>query len=112
MAHHETIQPDFGTGEKTLDVYVAGTITCVILTILPFAAVMLKFLSQATTVGIVVACMFAQFIVQLVCFLRLNYHTEQARTNVQSFAFILFMLFVLIAGSIWIMDNLNYNMMH
>ena len=112
MTHHQTIQPDFGAGEKTLDVYVAGTIICVFLTIVPFMAVMWRFLSEATTIGLVVACMFAQFIVQLVCFLRMNYHTEQARVNVQSFAFTLFMLFVVVAGSIWIMSSLQYNMMN
>ena len=112
MSHHEITQPDFGSGEKTLDVYVTGTIVCVILTILPFAAVMTRFLSDATTVGVVVTCMFAQFIVQLVCFLRMNYDTEQAKINVQTFAFTLFMLFVVIAGSLWIMASLSYNMMH
>lgn len=102
---------DYGTGEKRLDVYIAGIITCVFLTIVPFGAVMYPVLSHATTIGLVVTCAVAQFVIQLICFLRLNYDTEQARTNVQSFALTLFILFVIIVGSLWIMTSLHMRMM-
>jgi heme/copper-type cytochrome/quinol oxidase subunit 4 len=48
--------------------------------------------------------------VQLICFLRMNYDTEQARMNVQSFALGLFILFIVVIGSLWIMVNLAYRM--
>lgn len=108
-SHH---QADYGTGQKSLDVYILGTIICVFLTLVPFGVVMKPVFSPATTAGLVVVCAFAQFIVQLICFLRLNYTTEQSRLNVQSFSFILLMVFILIAGSLWVMASLNYNMMH
>ena len=110
MASH--IEPDYGTGAKTLEIYIIGFVTCLLLTLLPFGAVMVPVLSHATTVGLVVACAFAQFFVQVVCFLRLNLNTAQARLNVQSFALCIFILFVIIAGSLWIMWNLNYFMMN
>jgi cytochrome o ubiquinol oxidase subunit IV len=112
MSHIDTHQPDYGTGEKTLPVYLAGTITCVLLTLLPFAAVMFPLLSKAATLGLVFTAALAQFIIQIVCFLQLNARTEQARMNLQSFSLCLFILFVLIAGSIWIMQSLSYNMGH
>src|SRR5690606_29899473 len=102
----------YGTGEKTLPVYVAGVIACVFLTLLPFAAIMRPMLPKSATLGIIFTAALAQFIIQLACFLQLNTRTEQARLNLQSFALCLFILFVLIAGSMWIMVNLSYNMMH
>ena len=112
MSNHESATSDLGLGEKKLSIYIAGTITCIFLTLLPFAAVMFRGVFEETAVGIIVTCALAQFIIQLVCFLRLNYHTEQARLNVQSFALCLFILFVILVGSLWIMDNLHHNMMH
>jgi len=103
---------DYGTGEKTLEIYSIGLMVCVFLTLLPFAAVMYPVLSHATTVGLVVACALSQFVVQLICFLRLNYNTEQAMLNVRSFALSLFIIFILMAGSLWIMWTLDYRMMH
>jgi len=112
MSQSDLHQPDFGTGEKTVPVYLAGTIACVILTLLPFAAVMRPILPPSATIGVVFTAALAQFIIQLGCFLQLNNRTDQARMNMQSFALCLFILFVLIAGSLWIMQSLSYNMAH
>ena len=105
--HHES---DYGIGEKTVEIYSIGMLLCVVLTLLPFGAVMMPVLSHATTVGLVVSCALAQLVVQLICFLRMNYDTEQSRMNVQSFALGLFIVFVIIAGSLWIMVNLAFRM--
>ena len=111
MSNLQLSQPDFGVGAKTLNIYIIGYVACIILTLLPFAVVMVPGFFRAMTVGIIVACAVAQLLIQLVCFLRLNYNTEQAKLNVQSLALVLFTLFVVIAGSLWIMANLNYRMM-
>lgn len=112
MANIPLQQPDFGTGSKELNIYVAGFVACIVLTLFPFLAVIFKDSVGAMTVGIIVASAIAQLIIQLVCFLRLNYHTEQAKLNVRSMALVLFTLFVIIVGSLWIMATLNYRMMH
>lgn len=112
MGNHQVVPSDLGYGEKNLQTYVVGIVICLFLTFLPFGAVMLEFFSQPTTVGLIVACALAQFIVQLICFLRLNFHTRQAKMNVKAFAYTLFMIFVLLAGSMWVMVTLNYRMMH
>lgn len=105
-------QPDFGTKEKKLGIYTVGTLLCVILTIIPFAAVKYSLgtdMQQLTTVFIAAVL---QLFVQVICFLRLNYSTEQAKMNTMSFVFTVFMLAVIVAGSLWIMWSLNYRMVH
>jgi len=112
MDNHIENQPDYGTGKKTLGVYVVGVISCSILTLISFWAVMTSHLVkwQVFTIIYVAACI--QLFVQLVCFLRLNMQTQQGQTNVMSFIFTIVILISIILGSLWIMSNLNYNMMH
>tara|TARA_B100000989_G_scaffold290850_1_gene264507 strand:+ start:9378 stop:9698 length:321 start_codon:yes stop_codon:yes gene_type:complete len=106
------MQPDYGTGEKKLSVYIFGLFLCVVLTLIPFGAVMYPDLSDAKTFIVIMVSATLQFLVQVVCFLRLNYSTEQAKMNVMSFILSIFILFVVVAGSLWIMYTLNYRMMH
>ncbi len=40
MQHHDVDQPDFGTGQKKLSIYLFGVTSCVLLTILSFWTVM------------------------------------------------------------------------
>ena len=112
MDHHEVGQTDYGTGQKKLGIYIIGAISCSILTLVAFWTVMSgKFVKWETfTIIYFAACL--QFIVQLICFLRLNTETEQGRTNVMSLVFTAVILISIIIGSLWIMRNLAYNMMH
>lgn len=105
-------EPDYGTGKKTLAVYVTGLVLCIILTLIPFAAVMSGKLSHSMTYAILLISALAQFFVQVICFLRLNTATQQGMINVLSFVFAIVVLMVVVGGSLWIMWHLNYNMMH
>lgn len=49
--------------------------------------------------------------VQLIYFLHLGQESKP-RLNLISFLFMLLVLIVIVAGSLWIMANLDYNMMH
>lgn len=109
--HAHDHQPDFGTGEKTLNIYIIGLIACIILTIISFASVMSLELSKGITFAIIYASAILQFFIQIICFLRLNIQTEQGRLNVMSFIFTGIILFCVILGSLWIMWSLNYNLM-
>lgn len=111
MSNLSLHESDLGTAKKTLNVYVFGFVACIVLTLIPFAAVMMPGAFEAMTVGLIVACAVAQLIIQLFCFLRLNYDTEQAKLNVKSMALCLFTVFVVVLGSLWIMSSLNYRMM-
>lgn len=112
MAASHEFEPDFGTGEKNLSVYVKGILACIVLTLIPFAVVHAGSLTPGATIAVIFSTATAQFLVQVVCFLRLNYTTEQAKMNTLSFIFTLVIMVIVVAGSLWIMYNLNYNMMH
>lgn len=111
MNNHEVSEPDYGTGQKKLSIYVAGIIGCAILTLISFGAVMSQAFSKREMFIIIYASACVQFLVQLICFLRLNTQTEQGRFNVMSLVFFGVILICIIVGSLWIMSNLNYNLM-
>lgn len=108
----QAIEPDFGTGKKTLKMYVLGLVLCVILTLVPFAVVMHGGFPPAATFWCLIIAAILQFFVQVYCFLRLNTQTEQGTMNILAFVFAVVVLAVIVGGSLWIMWNLNYNMMH
>ena len=102
----------YGTGKKKLSIYLFGMVLCVILTLISFFTVMYSTLSVIVILAVISISAILQFIVQVVCFLRLNAKNEQSRMNLMSFVFTLVILFVLIGGSLWIMWSLRYYMMH
>lgn len=112
MNHHEEIQPDYGTGQKKLGIYLVGVVSCAILTLISFWVVMSGHFTKMESFAIIYASACIQFLVQLICFLRLNTQTEQGKTNVMSLVFTGVILTSIIIGSLWIMSNLNYYMMH
>lgn len=111
MDHHELAQPDYGTGQKKLGIYVIGFIACTVLTLLSFWIVMSGQFTKWVMFGVIYVSACVQFVVQLICFLRLNTETEQGRSNVMSFIFTIVVLVTIILGSLWIMWNIGYYMM-
>ncbi|MDA8561867.1 cytochrome o ubiquinol oxidase subunit IV [Gammaproteobacteria bacterium] len=110
MSHQKTSQPDFGTGQKKLGVYLLGFVACSILTLISFWSVMSDRFSKFEVIAIIYTAAFIQLITQVVCFLRLNAATEQGKTNLMSLIFTVVILLCVFIGSIWIMINLNFNM--
>jgi len=108
MSHHEVGQSDYGTGQKKLGMYLAGVISCIILTIIAFWAVLSDRFSRQEILIIIFSAAIIQFLVQVICFLRLTTETEQGKTNVMSFIFTGVILLCFVVGSLWIMNNLNY----
>ena len=108
MSHHEVGQSDYGTGQKKLGMYLAGVISCIILTIIAFWAVMSERFSKVEVLTIIFSAACIQFLVQVICFLRLTTETEQGKTNVMTFVFTGVILLCFVVGSLWIMNNLNY----
>lgn len=111
MHHHEEKQPDYGTGKKKIGIYVIGLISCVILTLIAFGTIMSNAFTKGEAFIIIYAAACIQFLVQIICFLRLNTETEQGKNNVLSFLFTGVILVAIIIGSLWIMWNVNYYMM-
>lgn len=110
MEHN--IEPDFGTGKKKLGIYSLGFIICSILTLIAFGAVMADTFSRLFLLLIIFSTAIVQFLVQIICFLRLNVETEQGKINVMAFIFTGVILITILVGSLWIMYNCNYYMSH
>jgi len=101
---------NYGTSPKTLTAYITGLVLSFILTVIAFVLVSKHELSNAALYISVGILAIMQFFVQSLCFLRLNAGPE-GRWNLIPFVFAVFVVFVLVGGSIWIMVNLNYFMM-
>ena len=112
MGHHEMNEPDYGTGQKKLGMYVVGFISCSILTLFSVWTVMSQRFSKLEVLGLIFSSACIQLLVQVLFFLRLSTQTEQGRTNIMAFLFTGVILISIILGSLWIMWNLNYYMMH
>ena len=97
-------------GHSTYKSYMIGFVLSVILTAIPFAAVMFKMFSPEATLVCVLLAAAVQVIVHLHYFLHMDTSPEQ-RETVVSFVFTAIILAIIIGGSIWIMDNLNHNTM-
>lgn len=91
--------------------YLTGFVLAAILTIIPFWAVMSGSLSPFATGLTVVITAVLQVLVHLVFFLHLDGSKAQ-RMNVISGLFTLLVLAIIIVGTLWVMWNMNYFMMH
>jgi cytochrome o ubiquinol oxidase operon protein cyoD len=112
MDHLGMNEPDYGTGQKKLGLYLVGFISCSILTLISFWSVMSQRLSKLEILALILTSACIQFLVQVIFFLRLSTQTEQGRTNIMTFLFTGVILTSIICGSLWIMWNLNYYMIH
>ena len=106
------LSKEFGVGQKTYGIYILGFILCIILTLIPFYAVMHQAASKQGLLVILFVSAILQFFVQTICFLRLNCQNEHGKMNVLVLTFTGVVSFIIIGGSLWIMSNLNYFMMH
>lgn len=88
--------------------YVIGFVLSVIATLTAYFLVVHKVFSPAVLVYVVMAIAVAQLIVQVVYFLHIG---RGSKWKLQTFLFTLLVVIIIVAGSIWIMNNLNYNMM-
>ena len=90
--------------------YTAGLVLAVLLTITSFVVAQTNLLwPPGISVGLIVLA-FAQIGVHLVFFLHLGSGPESTN-NILALAFGVLVVFLVIAGSIWIIANLNWNMM-
>lgn len=86
-----------------------GFILALSLTLCSYFVVVQHSLSAVWTLVAITGLAVVQLTVQLVFFLHLG-RERKPRWNLTAFFFMLTFLVVIIAGSLWIMYNLNYNM--
>lgn len=90
--------------------YTAGYVLSVLWTLLAYVIVAGHILSGTWAIAAVVALAVVQLVTQLIFFLHLG-QEGKPRWNLAAFLFTVLTVFVIVAGSLWIMHNLNYNMM-
>ncbi len=83
----------------------------VILTVIPFAMVMSGAFSKGVTVVVISVMAAVQMLVHMVYFLHMD-RTPEQRSNVQVGLFSLLIIGIVIVGSLWVLHNMNVNMMH
>ena len=110
--HHTQAASDIGLGLKTPRVYLGGIVACLLLTLMPFYVVMHQLTGGGIAMIVIWGCALVQFVVQVVCFLRLTWTTPQGQVTVVSFVATIITALIILIGSLWIMHNLNYYMMH
>lgn len=105
----------YGAKHATLLSYTMGFAVSIILTLAAFLIVAMyvdtdnAVFSRQFVVIAVIDLAVSQLIVQAVFFLHLSGRSS-ARWNLIVFAFTALIVFTVVAGSLWIMNNLNYNM--
>ena len=93
-----------------LRAYLTGFVLAVILTAIPFALVYFKALSVGPTVAVIVVAAVAQVVVHLRFFLHIGLRNTPGE-NLLVLFFAIFLLAIMVGGSIWIMFDLHYRMM-
>lgn len=94
-----------------LQYYVLGFGLSLIFTAAAFVLVQQHLLDTQALYIVVVALGLLQLLVQIMFFLRLNTSPEEGRWNLITLLFTLIVVAIVVIGSLWIMYNLNYNMM-
>lgn len=97
--------------QYTIKSYFIGFILSTILTIIPFYIIeYCNILNKSTLLLIIISCAIIQIYIHLILFIHLNNILNQI-WNVVSLIFTIFITFVLIFGSTWIMTHLHHNLM-
>lgn len=97
-------------GAGTMKSYITGLGLSIVLTLVAYFVVTSQLLESWAIISIIVLLAVLQFAVQLIFFLHLGQESKP-RWNVTAFVFMLVVLIILVFGSLWIMNNLNYHTM-
>lgn len=96
--------------KKPLFMYVVGFGLSLLLTFLAYVTVIGKAFSPQFTIGLIIFFAVIQLFVQLIFFLHLG-REAKPRWRLVTLGFGVLVVGIVAFGSLWIMDNLNYNMM-
>ena len=108
---HDDHGHEGGASHGTLGSYLMGFILSVILTAIPFWLVMGHVFEDTTiTAVLIMAIALLQIIVHMVYFLHMNTQSEGG-WNMMALLFTIVLVMIALSGSLWVMHNLNVNMM-
>ena len=92
--------------------YLAGFVLSLVITLLAYTIIVNKYFSSTSQAILIITVLaVVQLFVQLAFFLHLN-RESKPRWNAMALIFAGIVVLVVVFGSIWIMNNLDYNMKH
>jgi cytochrome o ubiquinol oxidase operon protein cyoD len=103
VSHHEPPTGNFAS-------YTLGFVLSIALTVLAYLLVVHRSAAHHTLIVVIITMALVQFLVQIIFFLHLGTETRP-RWKLLAFGFMVMTVTILVFGSLWIMDNLNYHMM-
>jgi len=116
MSHDYHMKPvPHGSGRVTLKAYVIGFIASIVLTLSAYSLVVAHvnshhwWPSDQVVILAIIGLALVQFVVQLIFFLHLGTESRP-RWKLLVFGFMVLVVSILVFGSLWIMNNLNYHM--
>jgi len=112
-AHHETHAAhgaDHGAGHGSKGSLWTGSILSILLTVIPFWMVMSGAVDATVTTVAIFVMAIAQIVVHVVCFLHVDSRSENGWTLL-AFIFTAIIVGITIIGTIWVMYQMNLNMM-
>ncbi len=118
MSHSDSHAFEHGHGDShaaghgDVKSYVIGFVLSVILTVIPFWAVMDGGLSKGATFATIVVMAIVQIWVHLKYFLHLNFVTEDGKASSWSFIFSALIIVMVVGLSVWIIYESNAMMMY
>ena len=114
MSAHQHETDDQGAGgaaHGTRRDYVTGFLLSLVLTAIPFALVMSGVIADTRiTAAIIMVFAMVQIVVHMIYFLHMNARSENGWT-LMALIFTIIIIVIGLAGSLWVMVNMNYHMM-
>lgn len=98
------------TAHGSVASYVVGFALSVILTLAAYFSVIHHLFAHKNLIAVIMVLAMLQFMVQLLFFLHLG-REDKPRFNLLALLFMLLVLVIVVLGSLWIMNNLNYHVM-
>ena len=90
--------------------YLIGFVLSILLTLGAYFAVVEHWFAGWALVSVIILLALTQFFVQVELFLHIG-NERKPRWNMMAFVFMIVTVATIVLGSLWIMANLNYNMM-
>jgi cytochrome o ubiquinol oxidase subunit IV len=97
--------------QLSLGKYVAGFVGSIALTVTAYLLATHESYSRSTVVAALACLALVQFVVQMVLFLHVGAE-RKPRWKLAVMVMMLGVVLILVVGSVWIMNNLNYRMMN
>lgn len=108
--NEEAVISKHDAGHGSLGSYATGFVLSILFTLAPYHIVTGKLIEGPLLVVALISFALLQLMVQLIFFLHVG-RESHPRWNTMALLFAVMVVFIVVVGSLWIMDNLNYNMM-